>query len=263
MFTILFLIGWATFSTLMSIYVLGGYYIILWILLGYLVGFIPIIIGALIHIYAWQKLPLMNRYKYYGWQSLARFLSVFVFNISIKVIGAENVPKDGKMVVYTNHKSYLDPVIAIQAINRPMAFTPKSTLYKIPILKDGMKQMHCMPIYRDDTRKTAKALVETIKNIETGFSMVVFPEGGRKNRDQDSVVATRAGAFQIAVKPKATILPMTIIGNSEIQHRAPFRKTKIKVIIHKPITHEDYQGLSTAEIGDMVMHVINSGFEHK
>lgn len=113
MFTILFLIGWATFSTLMSIYVLGGYYIILWVLLGYLVGFIPIIIGALIHIYAWQKLPLMNRYKYYGWQSLARFLSVFVFNISIKIIGKENVPKDGKMVVYTNHKSYLDFVIAI------------------------------------------------------------------------------------------------------------------------------------------------------
>ena len=44
-----------------------------------------------------------------------------------------------------------------------MAFTPKSTLYKIPILSEGMKQMHCMPIYRDDTRKTAKALVETIK----------------------------------------------------------------------------------------------------
>src|SRR5690606_15485757 len=263
MFTILFLIGWATFSTLMSIYVLGGYYIILWVLLGYLVGFIPIIIGALIHIYAWQKLPLMNRYKYYGWQSLARFLSVFVFNISIKVIGKENVPKDGKMVVYTNHKSYLDPVIAIQAINRPMAFTPKSTLYKIPILKDGMKQMHCMPIYRDDTRKTAKALVETIKNIEAGFSMVVFPEGGRKNRDQDSVVATRAGAFQIAVKPKATILPMTIIGNSEIQHRAPFRKTKIKVVIHKPITYEMYQDKSTAEIGNMVMDVINSGIEQK
>lgn len=261
MMTIVFLLSWATFTSLMSIHVLGGYYIILWFLLGYAVGALSVVIALIFHIYLWQKLPLMNRFKYYGWQSLARFLSVFVFNLSIRIKGKENIPKDGKMVVYANHKSYLDPVIAIQVINRPMAFTPKSSLYKIPILNDGMKQMNCMPVYRDDTRKTAKALVQTIKNIEAGFSMVVFPEGGRKNRDQDSVIATRAGAFQIAVKPKATILPMTIIGNSEIQHRAPFRKTKIKVIIHKPITFEDYEGMSTAEIGNVVMDVINSGFD--
>ena len=263
MMSIIFLLGWAAFSSLMSIYVLGDYFIILWIFLGYFVAFIPIALALIFHIYAWQKLPLMNRFKYYGWQSLARFISVFIVNISIKVTGKENVPKDGRMVVYTNHKSYLDPVIAIQVINRPMAFTPKSSLYNIPIFKDGMKQMNCMPIYRDDTRKTAKALVQTIKNIEAGFSMVVFPEGGRKNRDQDKVVQTLPGAFQIAVKPKASILPMTIIGNSEIQHRAPFRRTKIKVVIHKPITYEMYKDLTTTEIGQMVMDVINSAFDKK
>lgn len=261
MMTIIFLLSWIAFSSLMSIYVLSGWYIILWVVLGYFVGVLAVVIAIIFHIYLWQKLPMMSRFKYYGWQSAANFLSIFIFNLKIRVVGKENIPKDGKLVVYTNHKSYLDPVIAIQAINRPMAFTPKSTLYKIPILKDAMKQMYCMPVYRDDNRKTAKALVQTIKNIEQGFSMVVFPEGGRKNRDQDNVVATRAGAFQIAVKPKATILPMTIIGNSEIQHRAPFRRTKIDVIIHEPILYEDYQALKTSEIGDMVMDVINSGFK--
>lgn len=263
MMSLIFLLTWALFTSLMSLFVLSGYYIILWFFLGYIAGMFGVILATIAHIYLLQKLPLMSRYKYYGWQSLARFLSTFIFNISIKVVGKENVPKDGKLVVYTNHKSYLDPVIAIQTVNRPMAFTPKSSLYKIPILKDGMIQMHCMPIYRDDTRKTAKALVQTIKHIEAGFSMVVFPEGGRKNRDQDNVVATRAGAFQIAVKPKATILPMTIIGNSEIQHRAPFRRTKIKVIIHEPLTYEAYEGKSTAEIGNIVMDMINSGFDKK
>src|SRR5690554_1468060 len=261
MFTSLFFISWILFSSLMSIYVLSNYWIILWIFLGYFVGITTVILVLIIHIYSFKFTSLMNKYKYYVFQSTAYFLSVYIFNLKIKIVGMENVPKDGKLVVYTNHKSYLDPVIAIQAINRPMSFTPKSTLYKIPILKDAMKQMHCMPVYRDDNRKTAKALVQTIKNIEQGFSMVVFPEGGRKNRDQDNIVATRTGAFQIAVKPKATILPMTIIGNSEIQHRAPFRRTKIDVIIHQPILYEDYQALKTSEIGDMVMEVINLGFK--
>jgi len=263
MMTLILLLTWAAFASLMSIFVLDGYFIILWVFLGYFAGLLGFVFALIIHIYLWQKLPLLSRFKYYGWQSTARALSLFVFRLSIKITGKENVPKDGKLVVYANHKSYLDPVIAIQAIDRPMAFTPKSSLYKIPILKDGMKQMNCMPIYRGDNRKTAKALVQTIKNIENGFSMIVFPEGGRKNRDQDNVLETRAGAFQIAVKAQATILPMTIIGNSEIQHRAPLRKTKIKVIIHKPIPYEQYKHLSTAEIGNMVMDEINSGFDKK
>lgn len=40
-----------------------------------------------------------------------------------------------------------------------------------------------MLIYRDDIRKIVKVLVEIIKNIEIGFLMVVFFEGGCKNCD--------------------------------------------------------------------------------
>ncbi|WP_025724790.1 lysophospholipid acyltransferase family protein [Acholeplasma granularum] len=262
MFTSLFFISWILFSSLMSIYVLSNYWIILWIFLGYFVGITTLILVLIIHIYSFKFTSLMNKYKYYVFQSTAYFLSVYIFNLKIKIVGMENVPKDGKLVVYTNHKSYLDPVIAIQAINRPMSFTPKSTLFKIPILKSAMKAMNAMPVYRDDNRKTAKALIQTIKNIEQGFTMAVFPEGGRKNRDQDTVLQTRAGAFQIAVKPKADILPMTIIGNSEIQNRAPFRRTNIKVIIHPAIPYENYKDLSTTEIANQVVEIINSGMKY-
>src|SRR5690554_6515991 len=106
MITIMFLLGWALFTSLMSIYVLGGYYIILWFFLGYVAGLLTVLLSLIFHVYAWQKLPLMSRFKYYGWQSTANFVSRFMFNLSIKVEGRKNIPKDGKMVVYTNHKSY-------------------------------------------------------------------------------------------------------------------------------------------------------------
>lgn len=258
MFILLFLISWLTFSTLMSLWI-GEYFIILWVILGFFVGWIMILLGLVFHTYVFGKLPLNSKYKYFGWQSAARAIGLLVFNLRIEVVGKENVPMDGKLVAYSNHKSYLDPLIAIQAIDRPMGFTPKSTLLKIPFFKDVILRMSCMPIYREDNRKTAKALVQTIKNIEDGFAMIVFPEGGRKNRDTDSVLATKAGSFQLAVKPKATILPMTIIGNSQIQHRAPFRVTKIKVVIHQPIPYEDYKDLTTQQIGDLVSEKINEG----
>ncbi len=258
MFTVLFIVSWLAFSVGMS-FVLGGYWIILWAVLGLLVAYLMLVLGMIFHVFVWFKLPLMNRFKNYGWRSMAYTLAHFVFNLRIKVIGKEKIPLKENLVVYSNHKSYLDPVIAIQVVKRPMAFTPKASLFKIPILRRGMIAMGCMPVYRDDNRKTAKALVETIKNIENGFAMVVFPEGGRKHRDTDSVVETRAGAFKLAVKPKATILPISINGNSQIQHNAPFRSTKITVVIHDPIPYEVYKDLSTVEIGDMVAGIINSG----
>ncbi len=258
MFTLFFLISWIGFATGMS-FVLGGWWIILWIVLGYLVGYLSICVGLFLHTYLWIWLPPNNWFKSYGWRSSAFAITRFMFNLRIKTIGREKVPMKDKLVVYCNHKSNLDPVIVLQEIRRPAAFTPKSSLLEIPFFKDLLIGMGSMPVYRGDDRKTAKALIETIKNIENGFTMIVFPEGGKKNRDTDAVVATRAGAFKIAVKPKATILPVTINGNSQIQHRSPWLPTKITIVIHDPIPFEDYKHLTTAEIGDKVAGIINSG----
>src|SRR5690606_31038433 len=140
-------------------------------------------IGIAVHAAIFYKAPYTSRYKNYGWRSASVAVGLFMFNVSVKVIGGEKIPKDGKLVAYSNHKSYLDPMIVMQIIKRPSAFTPKSSLYKIPLFGLVLNSMGCMPVYRGDDRKTAKALVETIKKVENGFVMTVFPEGGRKDRD--------------------------------------------------------------------------------
>ena len=58
------------------------------------------------------------------------------------------------------------------------------------------------------TPKTkAKALVQTIKNIEQGFQWIVFPEGGHGGKTVIKIrCCNTCWCFQIAVKPKATIL---------------------------------------------------------
>src|SRR5690554_4158598 len=197
MFTILFLLSWALFSSLMSIYVLGSWYIILWVILGYLVGVLTLVFGLVFHTFLTYPLPISSKYKNYGFRSVAFTLSRFVFNLKIDVTGKENVPKEGPLVIYTNHKSYLDPLLVIENIKRPTAFTPKSSLYKIPILRMVLKTLGCMPVYRNDNRKTAKALIESINNVKAGFSMIVFPEGGRKNRDTDEVSKSLPGAYKL------------------------------------------------------------------
>src|SRR5690606_6206855 len=134
MFTVLFIISFLAFFIGMS-FVLSGWWMILWLILAYLVGIFMVWLGIYVHALILDKSSYMNRYKNYGWRSASVAVGIFMFNVSVKIVGGEKIPKDGKLVVYSNHKSYLDPMIMMQTIKRPSAFTPKSSLYKIPLFK--------------------------------------------------------------------------------------------------------------------------------
>ena len=43
----------------------------------------------------------------------------------------------------------------------------------------------------------------------------------------------------------------------------PKKGTKITVVIHKPITPEEYQGLSTNELGRRIANIVNMGIDEE
>lgn len=258
MFIALFFITILAFAVPMSLYI-GGWFIALWIFIGLLLAYFNMAFGLIVATYIFQKVSIHNRFKNYVFRSAAFAIGFFYFNLRVKVINREKIPLKGGLVVYANHKSAVDPVILMQAIKRPTGYTPKDSLFKIPFLRRFMLSIGSMPIYRGDDRKTLKGMIEAIKNVEQGFTMCVFPEGGRKNRDTDEVKETRAGSFKIALKSKATILPITINGSSKISKNAPFKRTKITVVVSDPIPYEIYKDMSTQEIGEMVQEKLNEG----
>lgn len=258
MFILIFFIIMISFIVLMSLW-MSGWWILLWIAIGIIAAYLVTAILIVLLIYITYPLSISSKFKNAFYRSAANAALSLTCNVHVKVINKEKIPKDGPLVIYANHKSYADPLILIQAISRPSGFTPKSTLFRLPVIRRILESLGCMPVYRDDTRKTAIALVEAIKRVEDGHVMFVFPEGGRKNREQDKVIQTRAGAFKLAYKSKATILPMTINGNSLIAKRAPFLPTRVKVVVHDPIDYETYKDLNTSEIADIVQQKINLG----
>ncbi|VEU82372.1 lysophospholipid acyltransferase family protein [Acholeplasma hippikon] len=259
MFIALFFITILAFAVPMSLFVLGGWYIALWIAIGIFLGYFMLAFGLIASTYILERVSIHNRFKNYVFRSAAFAIGRFYFNLRIKVINKEKIPLTGGMVVYANHKSALDPVILLQIIKRPTGYTPKDSLFKIPFLRRFMLGIGSMPIYRGDDRKTLKGLLKAIENVKEGFAMCVFPEGGRKNRETDEVKETKAGSFKMALKSQATILPMTINGSSKIAKQAPFRRTKITVVVSDPIPYEVYKDMTTQEIGEMVQLKLNEG----
>ena len=145
----------------------------------------------------------------------------------------------------------------MEVISRPTSYTPKMSVYKLPIMHKLLTSVGAFPIDRSSDRNTARAMVDAIKVVKQGVAMVIFPEGGIKDRNDIKMVAMRAGAYRLGMKAEANLLPISIEGSTKIKHNIPFKITKIKVTIHELIMYEDVKDLKTADLADKVFHIIN------
>ena len=249
----------ALYTVIARINALSDWFIILWVVLGILSAALLFIIYVFILIYV--ILPLINPKKKLS-LILSRPIVKWVNSLAgihLEVEGRENIPSDKTFVAFANHKSMLDITIMYLAINKPISAVAKSTLSKVPVLRKLVKNYKAIYVDRNNDREAVKSLLVAIKNVENGLNYFIFPEGGIKSRETEKMVDIKPGAYKLATKPQALILPITINGSSKLTERAFKKRTNIKVIIHKPITPEEYNQYNTQEIGEKMMEIINGG----
>ena len=258
MISIIFVVVWALVTGLLSGYTnLSMWYLPLWIIIGYIAAWLSMVLVLTGMLPYGKHTKVDNKFKHYFIRSIAKFISIFFLRLDLKVIGKEKLPKTGGYVIYANHKSYADPFILYQVINRPAGMAAKKGIYKLPIIRNWMPMFGCIQIDRENNREAAKSILKGIEQIKQGMIMAIFPEGGIKDRDDEQMVAIKAGAYKLATKAEAPIVAITMIGTTDVKYRAPWRRTKIKVIVHDPIYKEQYEQISTVELGEMVMKMVN------
>ena len=75
-----------------------------------------------------------------------------------------------------------------------------------------MKLLGCVFVQRDDLRASVRALNDATAIVESGKSFVIFPEGTRYKGEEGGAGEFKAGAFRIAVKTGAPVVPVAITG---------------------------------------------------
>jgi 1-acyl-sn-glycerol-3-phosphate acyltransferase len=143
----------------------------------------------------------------------------------------------------------------------PFLFLGKSEILKYPLIKTYFKHMN-IPVYRGTNRKAAKSLVQAMKEIRVGWSIVIFPEGGIPGHENPKMLDFKGGAFQLAKSMKIPIVPITYLNN----HKLFSDPTKIlglaspgisKVVIHPTISVEEIEGLTQTELKAKCHKIIN------
>ena len=147
-------------------------------------------------------------------RGLLRGLSHALFGLltDLEVLGQENIPATGPLLVTLNHFSFVDPALIVRATPWPLEViggfqTPNAPFWGKWILK----LWGYFPVYRGTGSRAALRSVEAV--LKQGGVVGVAPEGGSW---ATVLRPPRPGTAFLAVRTGARILPVGIDGATDI-----------------------------------------------
>ena len=163
---------------------------------------------------------------------LGRPLARFCFGTfgRMEVIGKENVPPRGPVILACNHLAFTDPPLLVAAIPRPLHFLGKRELFANPI---GRFLMHGFQFpVRQSTASTEKCA--RCSACSTGTRRGPVPGG---NEEQTHSCKRRSGHRLPGLKSQAPILPVGVTGTQNLRGwRMPFPLCRLTASVGPPFT---------------------------
>jgi 1-acyl-sn-glycerol-3-phosphate acyltransferase len=129
-----------------------------------------------------------------------------------RVTGVEQLPRQGPLLLASNHVSVLDPPMIGSMAPRPLQFMAKAELFRIPLLGPLIRRLNAHPVERDGA--DAGALRHALLLLREGKALLVFPEGTRGT--EGTLGAGRAGAGLLAAHADAPVVPVYIQGSGRV-----------------------------------------------
>ena len=136
------------------------------------------------------------------------------------VVGLENIPRTGRIVLAGNHTNDMDSVMMVGVVPyRVLHFLAKDSLLQ-GAKKIIFKGMGIIPVNRKIHDKNA--LDSAIKALEEDKAIAIFPEG-TINRTEDIIMPFKIGAIKMASETNSSIVPFIITGDYK------FRSKNLKI----------------------------------
>ncbi|PSL41989.1 1-acyl-sn-glycerol-3-phosphate acyltransferase [Planomicrobium soli] len=166
-----------------------------------------------------------------------------------EVIGLEKFPKEGGILLCSNHIHALDPPVVGMTAPRTVHFMAKEELFKNPVLGPILPKVNAFPVKRGMSDR--EALRSALKILKNGEVMGLFPEG---TRSTDGVLKKGlSGAGFFALRGDADVVPCAIIG--------PYKTfRKVKVVYGDPIDMGPFRErkASADEVTEVIMERIQT-----
>ncbi len=188
-----------------------------------------------------------NRKMYRRVENFWAWTLIKLGGIKLEIEARKNLPKNETVVYMVNHQSDIDWPIIFRAIPGQYLFLAKKELFDLPVFGTYMRIQKYIPIERDSIRKSFKTYKDIVALIESGNSIVIYPEGTRSyNRELQKF---KSLSFAFLQDARVRVVPVAIDGSIDIQKKGSplIRPGKVKVTILQPISFDDIYNLGTKE----------------
>ncbi len=172
-----------------------------------------------------SKVPFLYRF--------GRFILGPIFKIyyNPKIIGKENIPKTGNILIVGNHKHLYDQCLTIIATKRGIHYMAKKEYFDDKKVAWFFKNTGCISV--DRSKKDDAAVNSALEVLKDGGAIGLFPEGTR-NKTKEFLLPFKFGAVSMASKTDSYLVPFGITGdykfrskNLTIRYGKPFKVTNM------------------------------------
>ncbi|MBQ3931034.1 MAG: 1-acyl-sn-glycerol-3-phosphate acyltransferase [Firmicutes bacterium] len=188
--------------------------------------------------------------KYYRFLlNFSTAIAMWLIRIKIRTTGTELLPKEGRFLLVSNHRSNFDPLITWHALRKyDLAFISKPENFSVPFFGKIIRKCCFMAIDRHDPEKANVTKERAAMLMKTGaVNVAVYPEGTRSKTGE--MLPFHNGLFNMAKEADVPVSIMTLHGTRDIKDNYPKKRSDVYLDIVGTIPLEDVRVLSPHDLG--------------
>jgi 1-acyl-sn-glycerol-3-phosphate acyltransferase len=204
---------------------------------------------------SWALANLLPRAA--AWRAVGGIVRAFfaLCGIPVRLAGRPALPARPCLLAF-NHASNLDALALLAVLPPGFSFVAKSELGGNPLLRRALRRLGVLFVERFDAKRGLEDTARLEAAVRGGGSLIVFPEG--TNRRIPGLFPFRMGAFQIAARTGAPIVPGAIVGTRAVLRpdQSFPRRAAIEVTLLAPIGAESQSWDASLQLRDRVRAAI-------
>jgi len=175
----------------------------------------------------------------------------------LKIYDRKKFNNNKAYILVSNHQSLAD-IVVIYSLFKHFRWTSKVENFKAPFVGWVLTLNKSIRIYRGASDAYRIFEEQAFANIMSGNSIMIFPEGTRSK--SGNIGHFKEGAFKIAQKTKADILPMVLDGTSKAIPKSGWILTGRQEMILKvldPVVYDTFKDLTPAQTSELIKEKIS------
>lgn len=164
------------------------------------------------------------------------------------IVGLERVPKDGPVILASNHLSFIDSIFLPLVVDRPVVFLAKSEYFTGKGLKGWATKMFFqaagqLPIDRSGGKASEASLNTGLRVLREGRILGIYPEGTRS--PDGKLYRGRTGVARMVLEAGVPVVPVAMIGTAEVMPigtRLP-KIRRVGIVFGEPLDFSRFHGM--------------------